>query len=154
MVAELGQAKIVGYFERLIERQDKKELLLLKGELDGEAVGYGIYNRVPKYAFYKAMSIPEVQDLNVLPSYRRRGLAGQIIAFCESLARKEGNEQIGISVGLHRNYGPAQRLYWKMGYQPDGNGVTYDRRPVGYGEMKAIDDDLCLMLVKDLQIHA
>lgn len=150
LVQAMKQEKVFGYFERLVERQAKNELLLLRADLDGQMVGYGIYNRVPKYNYYKALGIPEIQDLNILPSERRKGYATGLIHFCEDIARRENQKQIGISVGLHRNFGPAQRLYWKLGYQPDGNGVTYDRQPVGYGEMKSMDDDLCLMLVKGL----
>ena len=58
---------------------------------------------------------------------------------------------MGISVALGASYGPAQRLYATLGYMPDGNGVTYDRMAVGFGEMRPVDDDLCLMMVKDLQ---
>jgi hypothetical protein len=51
-------------------------------------------------------------------------------------------------VGLSADYGAAQRLYHKLGYEPDGNGVTYDRAPVTPGQKYPLDDDLALMLVK------
>ena len=150
VVEQMGQGKAVGYFERLLERQANQDLLLLRGDFDNRIIGYGIYNRVPKYGFYKALGIPEIQDLNVIGSDRRKGYATAMIGFCEDLVRREGHEHIGISVGLHRSYGPAQRLYYKLGYIPDGHGVTYDRKSVGFGELKPVDDDLCLMMVKDL----
>ena len=50
----------------------------------------------------------------------------------------------------HSGFGAAQRLYCKLGYIPDGNGVTYDREAVRAGDMRAVDDLLCLMMVKAL----
>ena len=58
---------------------------------------------------------------------------------------------MGIGVGLYTSYGAAQRLYCKMGYVPDGNGVTYDRKLLAAGEFRPLDDQLCLMMIKDLE---
>lgn len=150
LVIALNGDKCGGYFERCLERQDQGELDFLIASADGVDVGYGIYNRVPKYRLYKALGIPEIQDLNIVPKYRNRGYATQVIAYCEDQARRDGHDQIGISVGLNADFGAAQRLYWKLGYQPDGQGVTYDRQPVRLGEKMPVDDNLCLMMVKDL----
>ena len=57
---------------------------------------------------------------------------------------------MGLAVGLHRSYGAAQRLYARLGYMPDGYGVTYDREAVVPGDFRAVDDELCLMMVKTL----
>lgn len=57
---------------------------------------------------------------------------------------------MGIAFGLHSSYGAAQRLYIKLGYIPDGQGATYDRKQIAYGDFKPVDDDLCLMLMKAL----
>jgi hypothetical protein len=73
-----------------------------------------------------------------------------MIAHCEDLVRAKGHDQIGIAVGVHSAYGPAQRLYARLGYMPDGLGATYDRTPVEFAAFKPVDDQLCLMLVKDL----
>jgi len=86
----------------------------------------------------------------VVPEARRQGIATRLIEECENRAREEGAEQIGISVGLTKDYGPAQRLYVKLGYMPDGFGITWDREPVSHGQRVAVDEDLCLMMVKDL----
>lgn len=150
MIQALGYAKDTGYFEYCLERQVADELWLLIARLDAEAVGYGILNWVPKYGLYRKLGIPEVQDLNVLRAHRRCGLASAIIEYCEAQARKAGKDQIGIAVGVHSSYGPAQRLYAKLGYMPDGLGATYDRAPVDFASLKPVDDQLCMMLVKDL----
>ena len=85
-----------------------------------------------------------------MPDQRRKGLATVLIKHCEEYARELGYSDIGISVALHSGFGPAQRLYVKLGYVPDGAGVTYDRELISPMEMRPIDDDLCLMLVKAL----
>jgi GNAT superfamily N-acetyltransferase len=118
--------------------------------VDGQEVGYGFLNRKPKYRLYERLGIYEIQDLNVLPEHRGKGYATALIEHCEARARGEGCSDIGISVGLTRDYGPAQRLYCKLGYRPDGNGITYDRALLSHGDRVTLDDDLCLMMIKTL----
>ncbi len=148
---EMKSAKDVGYFELSMEYQDAGERLVFIAEYEGETAGYGMLSWTPKYGFYKAMGYPEIQDLNVLPSFRGKGIATTMIAHCEDLARKKGKDHMGISVGLTASYGAAQRLYVKLGYIPDGHGVTCDRKSIVHGEFRSVDDDMCLMMVKDLQ---
>ena len=147
----MKSAKSVDYFEIGLERQKQGQANTLILMVDNVPAGYCLLNWEPKYGLYQKLGIPEIQDLNILPDFRRRGLATALICHCETLARNKGLEQIGISYGLDASYGPAQRLYTKLGYMPDGNGVTYDRAGVNFGEMRPIDDDLCLMMVKDLR---
>jgi len=142
--------KEAGYFERCIEEQEagRRELLIV-GDRGGD-IGYGMLNREPQYALYKRLGMPEIQDLNVIPEARRQGTGTALIQALEEVARGLGYKQVGISVGLHADYGAAQRLYVKLGYIPDGLGVTYDRMTVAAGEIRPVDDNLCLMMVRDL----
>lgn len=142
--------KEVGYFDRSLEYQDAGARLVFIARLDGEDAGYVMLSWVPKYGFYQSIDCPEIQDLNVLPDFRGRGIGSAMIAHCESIARKNGKAHIGISFGLSSSYGVAQKLYFKLGYIPDGYGVTYDRKAVVHGELRPVDDDLCLMLIKKL----
>lgn len=135
-----------GYFEACFER----ECLILIASKEEQEIGFVILNFDPKYSLYKTLEIPEIQDLNVLPDERQQGAATALVNACESIAEDQGAEQVGISVGLTKDYGPAQRLYVKLGYMPDGNGITYDREGVTFGQNYVADDDLCLMMVKDL----
>lgn len=151
LVEEMGQIKDVGYFERQMEYQDKGMRQVLITCYEGQEVGYGILNWQPKYAFFKKLGIPEIQDLNVLSAYRKRGIATGLIEWCEAQARERGHKQMGISVGLSSSFGPAQILYVKLGYIPDGNGVTCDRQHIAHGEIRPVDDQMCLMMVKDLK---
>ena len=152
MLAALGFHKGAGYFERCLDEQaqGRRQVFIVRGgEPEGD-IGYGMLNWHPQYALYKRLGIPEIQDLNTVPVARRQGAASALIGHCEQIAAQTGAEHIGISVGLYADYGPAQRLYVKRGYEPDGFGVTYDRQQVRAGEMRLVDENLCLMLVKAL----
>ncbi len=151
MAIKLGKVQEPGYFDHCLELQEqgKREMLIISEE-NGALAGYGILNWQPKYALFKRLGIPEIQDLNILPDHRRKGLASAFIAICENKAREKGIEDMGIAFGVHSKFGPAQSLYIKLGYIPDGQGVTYDRQQIAFADFKPVDDDLCLMLVKSL----
>ncbi|MBI1257676.1 MAG: GNAT family N-acetyltransferase [Chloroflexi bacterium] len=150
LIATLGFHKESGYFERCLAEQAEGRRLVFIAAVDENDVAYGMLNLHPQYTLYRKLGIPEIQDLNVIPAARRRGVATALIDHCENLVRERGGDQVGISVGLYADYGPAQRLYIKLGYVPDGYGVTYDRAAVTPGEIRPIDDNLCLMMVKTL----
>lgn len=118
--------------------------------LDGAAAGWCLYTRAPAYGPFARLGIPEVQDLNTAPGFRRRGVASALLAHCEGVARAQGCERIGIGVGLTASYGAAQILYARRGYIPDGAGVVYDCAAVPVAALRPADDNLCLMLVKSL----
>lgn len=150
LIRALGYEKDTNYFEHCFERQELGELLLLIASVGPKDVGYCVMNWAPKYGYFKVHNLPEIQDLNVLKDYREQGIGRRIIEYCEGLARDKGCAEIGIGVGLDSSYGAAQRLYIKMGYIPDGQGVSYDRKQLTHGEFKPVDDNLCLMMVKRL----
>lgn len=135
-----------GYFEYAFEKGTSIYLI----EAGATPAGFCLLNWTPRYALYNRLEIPEIQDLNILPAFRRRGLATALIKWCEGLARAKGKETIGIGVGLTADYGPAQILYTQLGYIPDGHGVTYDRVGVNAHQPYPMDDNLSLMMVKPL----
>jgi ribosomal protein S18 acetylase RimI-like enzyme len=134
-----------GYFSRCLQEQASGSRKIFIAQKDNMIVGYVQLNFAPRYALYKKLDIPEIQDLNVAPAHRRQGIGRALVEYCEKQCE---SEQVGISVGLTKDYGAAQRLYMAMGYVADGMGVTYDREPVSKGQMYSVDDDLCLMMVK------
>lgn len=148
--AVLQPVKTESYFRKCLQEQESGKRAVFMARLNGADAGYAMLNRRPKYSLYSKLSIPEIQDLNVIPAARQQGVATVIIKHCEDVARQEGTTDIGISVGLHSAFGAAQRLYVKLGYMPDGYGVTYDRQTVAAGEFHVVDDNLCLMMVKEL----
>jgi len=116
---------------------------------DGDLAGIVTLHWNPLYAGIAGKSIPEVQDLMVVPAYRRRGVATRLLECVEQSARARAS-RVAIGVGLHPGYNAAQRLYVLRGYVPDGLGVTYDDRYVDEGEAVRFDDLLVLHLVKVL----
>ena len=57
---------------------------------------------------------------------------------------------VGIGVGMYPDYGPAQRMYVKRGYVPDGRGLCYDGTPVAPMAQVRNDDSLNLLFTKRL----
>lgn len=149
-LAALGRGHEAGYFARCFEEQAAgKRDILIAAAVD-KICGYVFLNWLPRYQPFRRLEIPEIQDLYVAPEARRQGIGEALIVACEQRARERGCTQMGIAVGLHAGFGAAQRIYVRLGYVPDGGGVTYDREPVCTGEMRPVDDELMLMLIREL----
>jgi GNAT superfamily N-acetyltransferase len=147
-----------GYFERCFAEQLEKKRVVLVAQKDGRSIGYVQLVWVPLYSTFRRLGIPEIQDLNVIPEVRGQGAGSLLVDACETLAREAGKTEIGISVGLNQSFGPAQRLYVKKGYIPDGTGVCCDEVPVRAGELRAmimrhplsLDNLLTIKMIKSL----
>ena len=113
-----------------------------------EILGYGSLLRKPECPFFAQKNIPEINAIWIDEEHRGRGLGTALIKWLEQLASQESHQQIGIGVGLYKDYGPAQKLYSKLGYSPDGNGITYKGQPAIAGQSYVLDDDLILWLTK------
>lgn len=99
------------------------------------------------YPYFVEHGIPEINDFNVIPPFRRLGIGNVLMEAIEELAfEKYGT--VGIGVGLYESYSNAQRLYAKRGYIPDGRGLLYQQQPVTAGAMVRVDDDLNLYFTK------
>lgn len=119
-------------------------------EENHEILGYGSLLRKPECPFFLSSNIPEINAVWIDADHRRKGLGTALIKWLEELASSENYNQIGIGVGLYRDYGPAQQLYFQLGYTPEGNGITYKGEPTIAGQSYPLDDDLILWLVKPL----
>jgi GNAT superfamily N-acetyltransferase len=97
--------------------------ITLVGYVDGELAGYGNLLWQSDYEPFSEAGIPEINDLNTLEPFRRRGLATAIIKECERIAKDAGKPVIGIGVGQTEDYANAQRLYPQLGYLYDGRGI-------------------------------
>ena len=115
--------------------------------MDGQFAGYVTLVWQPSYPPFRAEGIPEIQDFNVLPAFRRRGIGSALMDAAESAAA-ERTGVVGIGVGLDPDYGPAQRLYVLRGYVPDGRGIAWRDSTVSYGEQVIVDDDLVLYFTR------
>lgn len=150
LVASGGHQTESAYFETALEEQQDRKRDVLLAYLGGDLVGYVHLNFFPQYIPFLRLKIPEIQDLFVHPAFRRQGVGETLIRACEKLTKESGVGHIGIGVGMTSRYGAAQRLYARLGYVPDGAGVVFDRVPVATGDVRPIDDRLCLMLIKDI----
>lgn len=119
----------------------------------GEFAGYITLNWNSSYEYFKASHIPEIMDLNVMPSYRKIGIGSMLLDIAEKEASTK-SDTVGIGVGLYAGsdggYGAAQRIYVKRGYVPDGKGITYNYQAVTPGKSYKVDDDLVLWFTKKL----
>lgn len=135
-------------WRRYLKEQQKNIRTVGIIEMNGEILGYGSLLLHSAYPYFA--NIPEIHDVWIHQNHRKSGLAKRLIAWLEELARKKGFTEIGIGVGLYADYGPAQRLYFQLGYIPDGRGITYKYHPTSPGKTYPLDDDLILWLKKPL----
>jgi GNAT superfamily N-acetyltransferase len=117
---------------------------------DSGVVGYVAIVWESNYAGFRTRGIPLVHQIAVAGPWRRRGVATLLMDAAEQLARDRGIVTLGITVGLFDDYGPAQRLYARRGYIPDGRGACQGQRPLRRGTRVSMDDDLIIWLTKDL----
>jgi GNAT superfamily N-acetyltransferase len=147
MIGREGQYE--KYFSRCLEENKTKERVTFIAFVDNEVSGYVNIIFKSAYPCFNEKNIPEINDLYVVPEYRRRGIGKLLLDQCEGFASRT-YEYIGLGVGLYKDYGSAQRLYTKNGYELDGNGLMYKNVPVEPGKDVFVDDDLLLYLHKKL----
>ena len=117
---------------------------------DDEPVGYGSLVFASQHRAFRGSGTPEINDLVVAENWRRKGIASRLIEAFENEAIVRGYREIGLGVGLYADYGPAQRLYSKLGYLMDGQGITAHNEIVSPGSTVRVDDDLVVWLSKKL----
>ena len=147
--AALGWNKPREQYERYLREQAEGRRVVLVACRGERIYGYGTVVWESDYPPFRAEAIPEINDLNVFPEYRRQGIASLILDEAERLIG-ERSRIAGIGVGLYADYGAAQRIYVKRGYVPDGHGIVWRNRTVLGGEHVVADDDLVLHLRKIL----
>ncbi len=145
--SNIGYIKPVAQFQRYLAEQSAGNRICLVATVDSHFAGYVTVNWVPTYPGFVDMKIPEIQDLNVLPAFRRKGIATGLLDRAEAEIACR-SDVAGVGVGLHPGYNDAQRLYGKRGYVPDGRGITYRDRYLREGEQVVLDDDLVLHLTR------
>jgi len=142
-------SKTVELFTRYSQEHTADARHVLVAFAADEFAGYVTINWKSEYQPLAGASIGELQDLNVLPSLRRHGIATRLLEAAEAAVSRR-SRKVGIAVGLHPGYNAAQRMYVLCGYVPDGNGVTVGNEFVQEGQTVTMDDDVVLHLVKDL----
>jgi GNAT superfamily N-acetyltransferase len=147
--AAIGWSKPREQYERYLVQQEADQRHVWVAHVGNQFAGYVTLVWQPDYPPFRAEGIPEIQDFNVLPAFRRRGIGSALLDAAESAAGAR-TRVVGIGVGLDPDYGPAQRLYVLRGYVPDGRGIVWRDSTVSYGEQVIVDDDLVLYFTRVL----
>jgi GNAT superfamily N-acetyltransferase len=115
-----------------------------------DAVGYVAVIWKSGYADFRSRGIPLVHQISVSEPWRRSGVATLLMDAAEQRVIDRGIATLGITVGLFDEYGPAQRMYARRGYIPDGRGACQGQRPLSAGMNVCLDHDLIIWLTKEL----
>ena len=133
---------------RYFLEQECGEREVLVAEVGGALAGYITILPCAKQGPF-AEIYPELSDFNVFEPFQNQGIGNFLMEEAENRV-KLFSDKVTLGVGLHSGYGPAQRLYIRRGYIPDGSGVWYRNQPL---EMNALCEDigeLVLYLSKNL----
>ena len=139
----------LGTFERYFNESRSGERYAIVALVGSEYVGHVAVIWRSLYAPFRERGIPEISDLDVLESCRRRGIGTALLSEAEQKIR-ERSSVAGLSVGLYADYGPAQLMYALRGYVPDANGLYTHYEVAKPGTHVKVDDDLCIYLTKGL----
>lgn len=139
----------ITYIKRQLANQEKQECIALLALYNENAAGYVLLYYKCRWGGLANCGIPSVVDLIVFKKYRQKKIATVLMDVAEDIAKKHGNK-VYLDVCLNAEYGPAQRLYAKRGYIPDGKGVYYEGKVCKTDADCKNNDELSLCLVKNL----
>ena len=134
---------------RYFKEQESGEREVLVTEIDGAVAGYVTILPSAKHGPF-AEVYPELSDFNVFEPFQNQGIGNLLLEEAEKRV-KLISDKVTLGVGLHSGYGPAQRLYMKRGYIPDGTGVWYQNQPLEMNATIQNNDDLVLYLSKKFE---
>ena len=137
------------YLKNQLDNQKKQECSALLALYNGEIAGYVFLYYKCRWGGLANCDLPCVIDLIVFEKYRKNRIATALMDTAEIIAKNHSNK-VYLDVCLNSEYGPAQRLYVKRGYVPDGNGVYYEEKICETNAICKNDDELTLCLVKEL----
>ena len=121
---------------------------VLVAEIDGAVAGYVTILPSAKHGPFASI-YPELSDFNVFEPFRNKGIGNRLLEKAEQ-GVKRFSGKVCLGVGLHLGYGPAQRLYIKRGYIPDGTGVWYQNHQPAMNAVCEDIGELVLYLSKNL----
>ena len=122
---------------RYFKEQESGEREVLVAEVEGAVAGYITILPCAKQGPFAGMA-PELSDFNVFEPFQNQGIGNLLLEEAEKRVRLI-SDKVTLGVGLHSGYGPAQRLYIKRGYIPDGTGVWYHNHQPA---MNAVCEDI------------
>lgn len=110
-------------YEKYLAEQESGQRVILIAFYKEEVVGYVTVVWESGYEHFLAAGIPEIVDLNVINKYQQRGIGTALIHAAEQVIATR-SKVVGISVEQSAAYAAANRLYPKLGYVPDGKGIS------------------------------
>jgi len=135
--------------DRYFLEQECGEREVLVAEVEGALAGYITILPCAKQGPFAEIH-PELSDFNVFEPFQNQGIGNLLMEEAENRV-KLISDKVTLGVGLHSGYGPAQRLYIKRGYIPDGSGVWYRNQPLEMNATIQNNDDLVLYLSKKFE---
>ena len=133
---------------RYFKEQESGEREVLVAEVEGALAGYISILPCAKQGPF-AEIYPELSDFNVFEPFQNQGIGNLLLEEAEKRVRLI-SDKVTLGVGLHSGYGPAQRLYIKRGYIPDGTGVWYQNHQPA---MNAVCEDIGELVLYLSLIH-
>ena len=133
---------------RYFKEQESGEREVLVAEVGGAVAGYITILPCAKQGPF-AEIYPELSDFNVFEPFQNQGIGNLLLEEAEKRVRLI-SDKVTLGVGLHSGYGPAQRLYIKRGYIPDGTGVWYQNHQPAMNAVCEDIGELVLYLSKNL----
>ena len=137
-----------GNLTRYFKEQESGEREVLVAEVEGAVAGYITILPCAKQGPFAGMA-PELSDFNVFEPFQNQGIGNLLLEEAEKRV-KLISDKVTLGVGLHSGYGPAQRLYIKRGYIPDGTGVWYQNHQPAMNAVCEDIGELVLYLSKNL----
>ncbi len=133
---------------RYFKEQESGEREVLVAEVEGALAGYITILPCAKQGPF-AEIYPELSDFNVFEPFQNQGIGNLLLEEAEKQVRLI-SDKVTLGVGLHSGYGPAQILYIKRGYIPDGTGVWYQNHQPAMNAVCEDIGELVLYLSKNL----
>ena len=133
---------------RYFKEQESGEREVLVAEVECAVAGYITILPDAKQGPFAGMA-PELSDFNVFEPFQNQGIGNLLLEEAEKRVRLI-SDKVTLGVGLHSGYGPAQRLYIKRGYIPDGTGVWYQNHQPAMNAVCEDIGELVLYLSKNL----
>ena len=137
-------------YDSYYREQEEGVRLVFIAEYDGDMKGQCTLVLHPSEGPWGGKDIPEIVDLTVFFDIHGKGIGTKLLDVAESEASKI-SDTVFLAVGVHSGYGPAQRIYVKRGYIPDGSGVWYKGKVLDQYAPCVNDDDLLLFMSKSLK---
>lgn len=118
-----------GIYGARLEQQTRGEGVSLVAWRDARPVGHVFVNRVPGEPLGSLLpGAPAIEQLEVHPGQRSRGLGSRLLKAGEELLRREGYTRVVLGVGVDNH--AASALYERRGYRDAGLAPAIDVTPV------------------------